>query len=236
MVEFLKARWENLAMINYAMDPDVLKPLLPNGVELDYFEGKTYVSLVGFNFNKIRVLGVPLPMRPLEGVTLRFYVKREVGNEVRRGVVHISEIIPSKMVALSANLLYRQRYKVRRATHQHIFNPADKKVVYKWRINKKWNRICVQAMSDAICMKDNSMEEFIFDHYYGYTKLNGKRSLEYKVDHPRWMINYVKDFDLHCCFQNLFGDSFKILDKISPHSIMLAEGSDVSLKWKRNYF
>lgn len=71
-------------------------------------------------------------------------------------------LAPGKMIALSANLLYRQRYKVRPSKHHHIYHPADKKVVYIGRINKKWNRICVQAMSDAIYIRDNSMEEFIW--------------------------------------------------------------------------
>lgn len=108
--------------------------------------------------------------------------------------------------------------------------------MYKWRVNKKWNRISVHAMTDGICIKENSLEEFIFEHYYGYSALNKNTSLEYKVSHPRWNINYVKDFDLHCCFQTLYGDAFKTLDKVSPHSVMLAEGSDVSIKWKKNYF
>ena len=49
---FLSANWENLIMANYEMDPEVLLPYLPNGVELDFHENKTYVSLVGFMFKK----------------------------------------------------------------------------------------------------------------------------------------------------------------------------------------
>ncbi|MEY3965099.1 MAG: hypothetical protein RL263_268, partial [Bacteroidota bacterium] len=83
MKTFLTARWENLIMANYAVDPEILKPYLPNGVELDFFEGKTYVSLVGFMFKNTRIFGVPVPfLGTFEEVNLRFYVKRQD----RRGV------------------------------------------------------------------------------------------------------------------------------------------------------
>ena len=35
MGTFLKANWENIIMANYAIDPEILKPYLPKGVELD---------------------------------------------------------------------------------------------------------------------------------------------------------------------------------------------------------
>ncbi|WP_396175964.1 DUF2071 domain-containing protein, partial [Flavobacterium sp.] len=43
---FLKANWENIIMVNYEIDPKVLLPFLPNGVELDLYQGKAYISLV----------------------------------------------------------------------------------------------------------------------------------------------------------------------------------------------
>ena len=46
MKPFLKANWENLINISYAVNPDVLKPWLPNGLELDMQNGKAFVSLV----------------------------------------------------------------------------------------------------------------------------------------------------------------------------------------------
>jgi uncharacterized protein YqjF (DUF2071 family) len=47
---FLTANWQNLIMANYEVNPKLLEPYLPKGVQLDYFQGKTYVSLVGFLF------------------------------------------------------------------------------------------------------------------------------------------------------------------------------------------
>lgn len=45
---FLTAVWKYLAMINYEVDPAILQPYLPQGTELDAWQGKTFVSVVGF--------------------------------------------------------------------------------------------------------------------------------------------------------------------------------------------
>lgn len=47
---FLHARWENLIMANYLVDPKILAPYLPKGVELDFYDGKCFISLVAFLF------------------------------------------------------------------------------------------------------------------------------------------------------------------------------------------
>ena len=47
---FLTASWRYLAMLNFRIDPDVLRPYVPAGTELDTWHGDTLVSVVGFRF------------------------------------------------------------------------------------------------------------------------------------------------------------------------------------------
>src|SRR5580698_6506625 len=54
---FLTAEWNNLLMLNYAVDRSLIERFVPSGTELDEFEGHVYVSLVGFEFNRSRILG-----------------------------------------------------------------------------------------------------------------------------------------------------------------------------------
>jgi uncharacterized protein YqjF (DUF2071 family) len=61
---FLTAEWRNLVMLNYAVDPALLVGFVPAGTELDFYAGKTYMSLIGFNFNRTRVLGYAVPFPP----------------------------------------------------------------------------------------------------------------------------------------------------------------------------
>ena len=89
-MSFLKAEWRKLAFANYAIDPSVLKKYVPPGTELDFWEGKCYVSLIGFMFLNTRLLGIKIPFHSnFEEVNLRFYVKRFENNAWKRGVVFI---------------------------------------------------------------------------------------------------------------------------------------------------
>ncbi|HEX8246435.1 MAG TPA: DUF2071 domain-containing protein, partial [Longimicrobium sp.] len=91
---FLTAEWRTLVMLNWQVDPGILRPYVPRGTELDAWRGKTFVSAVGFLFLGTRVLGVPVPFhRDFEEVNLRFYVRRQGPEGWRRGVCFIREIV-----------------------------------------------------------------------------------------------------------------------------------------------
>jgi len=237
MKTFLKAKWQNLIMANYEIDPLILKPYLPKGVDLDYFEGKTYVSLVGFLFKNTSIFGIQIPfMGTFEEVNLRFYVIRKVGNENKRGVVFINETVPNKLVAWVANKLYKEHYIAIPTQHEWNFTENKKEVKYQWKVKSKWNKIKVVASAAKHKMKAGSIEEFIFEHYFGYTKVNPEKSIEYKINHPSWEINTINNYQIECDFAAFYGNDFGVLNKTKPHSVMLAEGSDISVDWKRNSF
>lgn len=108
---FLRANWINLLMLNYEVDPEILKPHLPPYTILDLWEEKALVSMVGFRFLDTRVLGIRWPGHAnFEEVNLRFYVKYFDGETWKRGAVFISEIVPKRMIALIANNLYKEHY------------------------------------------------------------------------------------------------------------------------------
>lgn len=122
---FLTAEWRDLAMLNFAIDPAILAPLVPRGTELDSWHATTYVSLVGFRFLRTRLLGLPVPWhRDFEEVNLRFYVRRREGSEIRRGVVFIRELVPRRAIAAVARVWYNEpytalpmRHRITRASH-----------------------------------------------------------------------------------------------------------------------
>ena len=47
---FLHAEWNNLIMANYVVPKEVLSPYIPLKTELDSYNEKTFVSLIGFMF------------------------------------------------------------------------------------------------------------------------------------------------------------------------------------------
>lgn len=235
MKNFLTAQWENLVMANYEIDPKILMPYLPKGTELDFFEGKTYVSLVGFMFKNTKIFGMPaIGLGTFEEVNLRFYVTRKVGNITKRGVVFINETIPNKIVAWVANYLYKEHYIAIPTKHNWEISEKNKKISYSWKMKAEWNNLTVNASFSKDYMEKNRIEEFIFEHYFGYTKVSQTETIEYYIQHPSWQINQVKSFEINCNFKEMYGAAFDFLTTQKPNSVMIAEGSNISVKWKRN--
>ena len=234
MKTFLTARWENLIMANYEVEPSILLPYLPKGVELDFHQGKTYVSLVGFLFKNSSIFGIPIPfLGTFEEINLRFYVKRKTTAGYQRGVVFINETVPYKPVAWLANKLYKEHYIAIPTKHSMQFRDRIKEIQYQWKTNRIWNRISVSAGIEKREMERGSLEEFIFEHYYGYTKISESRTQEYRIHHPRWQVNDVAQFNIYCDFLSMYGPAFSHLSGNVPSSVILAEGSDISVDWQR---
>ena len=142
MTTFLKAHWQNLIMANYEIDPSILLPYLPKGLELDYFNGKTYVSLVGFLFKNTSLFSIPIPFwGTFEEVNLRFYVIRKEKNTIKRGVVFINETVPNKIVAWVANRLYKEHYIGIPTRHNWKLSKEKKEIQYEWKVKSKRCRI-----------------------------------------------------------------------------------------------
>ena len=231
---FLSARWENLIMANYEVNADVLKAYLPHGVELDFYNDKAFVSLVGFMFKKTSLFNIPIPfLGTFEEINLRFYVKRVEGDSIKRGVVFINETVPYKPVAWLANKLYKEHYISIPTKNTIEITSLSKDIKYEWKINKEWNHIAVNGKNIKEPMLPGSIEEFIFEHYYGYTKINEQQSEEYKVNHPRWQVNKINNYSIHCDFKSMYGNDFSFLSDHQPDSVLLADGSPVTVKWKR---
>jgi uncharacterized protein len=235
MKTFLKANWENIIMANYKVPEEVLFPFLPKGVSLDLYEGNAYVSLVGFMFKNTRLFNIPIPfLGTFEEVNLRFYVKREVNGIIQRGVVFINETVPYKAVAYMANRLYKEHYTAVKTKHTWKINTTSKEIKYEWFINNKWNSIEVQATVAGTEMKKDSFEQFIFEHYYGYTKVNENETIEYKINHPSWKVNEVHNYTINCKFEEMYGETFGFLNHTKPTAVFIAEGSAIAVDWKRN--
>jgi uncharacterized protein YqjF (DUF2071 family) len=216
-------------MLNYRIDPELLGPLIPNGVELDSFHGQTYISIVGFLFLDTRVLTIAFPFyRNFEEVNLRFYVRRVSADTWRRGVCFVREIVPKKAVALLARLFYGERYLALPMTHHIEHGDAGVTVEYRWRRDSKWESIAMSASDDPVPVCAGTHEEFITEHYWGYTSIGGGCS-EYRVEHPRWRIWPADAFEVVADMATLYGDRFADALNSPPVSAFIAEGSHVRI-------
>ena len=221
-------------MLNYEIDPAILAPFVPAGTELDFWNGKTFVSLVGFLFQKTRVRGIPIPFhRHFEEINLRFYVRRRADDGWRRAVVFIKEIVPRPAIAFVARAIYNEPYQALSTSHQIESLPGRpediKSVAYFWRFKGRENFLKLATRGSAQPLIEGSQQEFIMEHYWGYTAQRDGSTLEYRVEHPRWRVWDSETAELSCDVAALYGQEFCSLLNRRPTTAFLAEGSLVKV-------
>lgn len=227
---FLTAEWRHLVMLNYEADPRLLAPLVPRGVELDSWGGMHFVSVVGFLFLNTRLLGVPVPFhRNFEEVNLRFYVRRRAPEGWRRGVVFIREFVPRAAIASIARLVYNEPYLALPMRHT-LTQGVALSACYKWRTGGRWHQLSATTRGALQPTAPGSQEEFITEHYWGYTAQRDGSTVEYQVEHPRWPAWQVAECALDCDVAALYGPQFTACLGARPCSAFVAEGSPVTVR------
>ena len=225
---FLTAEWRNLLMLNYVVDPSLLGRFVPRGTELDEFEGKTYVSLVGFGFNRTRILGIPAPFhQAFEEVNLRFYVRR--GS--KRGVVFIRELVPKFAVAAIARFAFNENYSSVPMSHriEADANGVVAEAEYAWNWGKDRFAMRIETEGAGFLPPDGSLSQFITEHYWGYAAQPDGGCLEYEVQHPRWNVWKAKTAGFVGDAGSLYGEAFAEALMRDPDSAFLADGSPVTV-------
>ena len=229
--KFLTAEWQNLIMANYLIEPNMLKDYLPTGTELDLWNNRCYVSLVGFMFKKTKVLGMPIPFhRNFEEVNLRFYVRYKAADEWRRCVVFVKEILPKAMITFVANTVYGEHYMTLPMKHDTISNLDKLEVAYYWKFQKEWNFIKASANPEELPIPEGSEAEFITEHYWGYTRIKEGLTSQYQVEHPRWNFYEVESHEIYCNAKPLYGDVFGECLSQEPVSVFMAKGSEIIVR------
>lgn len=232
---FLTAEWRYLVMLNFEIDPGRLESLVPIGTELDFWNGRTYVSMVGFRFLNTRLLGFPIPFhRNFSEVNLRFYVRRRTGDNWRRGVVFIKEIVPLPAVTLVARKVYNENY-ITLAMQHRVNLPGSTQVdrgsvSYSWKWQERWMELCAETSGVAQPIGSGSEEEFITEHYWGYTRQRDGGTMEYQVEHPRWNIWQTESSRIIGAVEALYGSQFGEVLLRPPTSSFVADGSAIVVR------
>ncbi|MBD1365250.1 DUF2071 domain-containing protein [Mucilaginibacter sp. ZT4R22] len=229
---FLTAQWKNLVMLNYEVDPEILKPYLPAATEIDLWEGKALVSMVGFLFKETSVLGVKWPFHVnFEEVNLRFYVRHYDGKEWKRGAVFVSEIVPKLLITVIANTLYKEHYSCFPMRHSITKEGASHtQFLYEWKVKGRWNKLGATVRNALVKIEPGSAEEFIFEHYWGYNRLTDTKTMQYQVEHISWQIAEVKDSVFDADIAALYGEAFVPYLSVKPFSAFWANGSDIAVR------
>lgn len=231
---FLHAGWHHLVMLNYPADAGPLQKYVPAGTELDLWQGRAYLSMVGFLFLGTRVLGVPVPChRNFEEVNLRLYVRRRDSDGWRRGVVFIKEIVPRRLIALIARRVYNEAYVALPMRHQVVLPTAAAprgSVRYEWLHAGRWESLAAEITGTPAALVPGSEEAFITEHYWGYCRQRDGSTVEYGVEHAPWRVWAASNPRLDCDAAALYGPDFAPFLQGTPTSAFVAEGSPIGVR------
>jgi uncharacterized protein len=217
-------------MLSYEVDPLVLVPHVPRGTSLDFYNGCALLSVVGFRMLNTRVAGVRIPLQQdLEQVNLRFYVWRREGAAVRHGVVFLKEIVPSTLMAIGARLFFQENYSSAPMRHE-VAHAEHGWASYEWQASDRWNRVSAKQLGPARAAAPQSIEAFVKDRPWGYTRQASGATSEYHVVHPSWDIWPATDPVLDCDVAAVFGRQFATSLSRPPLSAFIAVGSEATVQ------
>lgn len=226
----LSCAWRNLVLANYRIDPKVLAPYLPTHTALDLYQGECLISIVGFLFLDVKVLGIPWPFhQKFEEFNLRFYVTHQHGKEIRRGVVFLSEFVPNYGFTLMANVFAREKYRKYPMRHAIQANEEQVSAAYDFQVDGRWNSLSAVAEATEYKIIPGSLEDFIAEHYYGYNKWYGNRTLELQLKRPAWKYQKLLSFKVDCKFEDFYPKEFVPFLYEEPHSVQFVTGSEVDM-------
>lgn len=177
--------WRTLLFAHWAVDPEVLRPLVPAALDLDIRDGAAWVALTPFRLVGLRVRGLPrLPVgSTFPETNLRTYVR--VGD--RGGVFFFSLDAGSRLAVRAARTLYRLPYRF-----------AEMEVASRGGWTEYRSRRPDAGGADLVARYrptgpparpgPGSLEHFLTERYALYTTLHNGRILRAQIHHPPWSL------------------------------------------------
>lgn len=226
----LSCAWRNIILVNYRITPKELEPFLPRHTDLDLYQGDCLISIVGFIFTDTKVMGIRWPFHQrFEEFNLRFYVIHKTGGETRRGVVFLKEFVPNHGFSIMANTLAREKYRKYPMRHSVETSVGQVSAAYEFQVKGHWNSLSATAEAREQRIIPGSLEDFIAEHYYGYNRWYGNRTLELQLKRPTWKYQKLLSFKVDCRFEDFYPRQFLPYLYEEPHSAQYVNGSAVDM-------
>ena len=218
-------------MINFEVDPGVLRPHVPRGTTLDDRDGRHFVSLVAFLFLDTHLLTAPAFFHQnFEEANLRFYVRRMIGRELRQGVVFIREMVPLPLVAAVAKLTYNEPYRTVQMEHTIVETDGELQCVeYLFGGSRDRCRLTLHVAGSPQDIDPGSEEEFLSQRGWGYTRQRDGGTIEYRVEHPRWSVWPDAHYELDGPLEEFYDQPFASILRGPAASAFIADGSAVAV-------
>ena len=183
----LVQEWRNLSFLHWEVEPEKLKQYIPEDVEIDYFNGKSYVGVIPFLMKNVRPRY--LPVVPGISTFPEFNIRTYVKKNGKAGVLFLTLDAQSRVTCAYAPRAYGLPYnyaKCKLKIKEDIFQWESRRSKEGFELKGK----CV-AISEEMQAEPNSIEEFLFERYSLYVKHKNTSKMAYTLHEP-WIFKEGK--------------------------------------------
>ena len=133
-------------------------------------------------------------------MNLRFYLRRRSAEGLQRGVAFIRELVPRHAIAWLARLRYNEPYSALPMTSDIS---ADA-VIYRWKLTR-WHALCLAVGGTWTLPDPASLDGWIAEHYWGWTRQRNGSTIAYRVEHPPWRLRPATDLSIDADLAETYG-------------------------------
>jgi uncharacterized protein YqjF (DUF2071 family) len=176
----MRQQWLDLAYVHWRYDPAVVQALLPDGLEVDTFDGSAWVGLIPFS---MRGIGLPHgPAVPYLGSFAEVNVRTYVRCKDAPGVWFFSLDVDRFIPAAVARLTYRLPYCWGRTSHERVGDTLTTVVRRRWP-NRVADSQLIVEMGQPVAT--NELDVFLTARWGLYSRT--RRGVRHAaVDHEPW--------------------------------------------------
>ena len=206
--------WNDVLFLHYQVSLEELESFVPDGLELDLFVGKPWVSLVAFTMEKIRPRYIPsfAPISDFPEINVRTYVKANGKSGVYFLSIEAGKRLSCKLAKVLSGLPYRYS-NIKRTGNgyecQNSFFRDNMQIQYK--------------VGKDIDSK-TELDIWLTERYALFQDIN-KLLVSFDLHHKEWKINSIELRNL-----NLQYERFGKLINNNPDRIHYSKGVKV-LAW-----
>ena len=180
-------RWRKLTFLHWPYHPDVIRPLIPKGLELDTFDGQAWVGLVPFLVTGLRPPRLPAApwISEFPETNVRTYVRGPDGN---RGVWFFTLEADRLFAVIAARAIYSLPYRWAHMTVEDLGN----RIVYQSVRQKSFGR----GRTDIIIepgapIEKNQLINFVTAQFRLYAA-RGRSILCAPIEHAPWPLQSAR--------------------------------------------
>jgi len=96
---------------------------------------------------------------------------------------------------------------------------------YQWQLNGNWCKLRAEARGTPAHPAEGSVEQFITEHYWGYSTQRSGGCMEYHVAHPPWRVWATTAAGFEGDAGALYGPELAAILQRRPDSTFIDDGS-----------